>query len=55
MVPVPAYKSAQVSWVAGIRQDLVDTEDGAEQWATILHEALRDILADPDLYRVWEY
>ena len=37
------------------RQDLVDTEDGAEQWATILHEALRDILADPDLYRIWEY
>ena len=38
-----------------IRQDLVDTEEGAEVWATILHEALEDILADPDLYRVWQY
>lgn len=37
-----------------IRQDLVDTEEGAEQWATILDDALRDILADPDLYRIWE-
>lgn len=38
-----------------IRQDLVDTEAGAERWATILDDALRDILADPDLYRVWQY
>ena len=38
-----------------IRQDLVDTEDGAEHWATILDDALRDILADPDLYQVWQY
>ncbi len=37
-----------------IRQDLVDTETGAERWATILDDALRDILADPDLYRVWQ-
>lgn len=37
-----------------IRQDLVDTEDGAERWATILDDALRDVLADPDLYRVWQ-
>lgn len=37
-----------------IRQDLVDTEAGAERWATILDEGLRDILADPDLYRIWE-
>lgn len=36
------------------RQDLVDTEAGAEHWATILDEALRDILADPDLYRLWD-
>jgi predicted N-formylglutamate amidohydrolase len=36
------------------RQDLVDTEEGAERWATILHEALRDILADPALYRLWD-
>ncbi len=38
-----------------IRQDLVNTEDGAERWATILHEALRDILDDPGLYSVWQY
>ncbi len=37
-----------------IRQDLVDTEAGAERWATILDDALRDILADPDLYRIWQ-
>lgn len=38
-----------------IRQDLVDTEEGAECWATILHNALHDILADPKLYSVWKY
>ncbi|MGB5708136.1 MAG: N-formylglutamate amidohydrolase [Arenicellales bacterium] len=38
-----------------IRQDLVDSEDGAERWATILHEALRDILDNPELYSVWQY
>ncbi len=38
-----------------IRQDLVNTEDGAERWATILHEAMRDILEDPQLYSVWQY
>jgi len=37
-----------------IRQDLVDTEDGAERWAGILHEALAGILADAGLYRVWD-
>jgi len=36
------------------RQDLVDTEDGAERWAVILEESLRDILADPSLYTLWE-
>jgi predicted N-formylglutamate amidohydrolase len=36
------------------RQDLIDTEQGAEYWATILDESLRDILADPDLYRLWQ-
>ena len=36
------------------RQDLVNSEDGAERWATILDEALRDILADPGLYRLWD-
>ena len=38
-----------------IRQDLVNTEVGAERWATILDDALRDILADPELYQVWQY
>ena len=37
-----------------VRQDLVNTEDGAEKWATILSDALSDILADENLYRVWE-
>jgi predicted N-formylglutamate amidohydrolase len=37
-----------------IRQDLVNTEDGAERWAAILHVALEDILADAGLYRVWD-
>ncbi len=38
-----------------IRQDLVDTEAGAERWATILHEALTEVLADQKLYQVWQY
>ena len=37
-----------------IRQDLVNTEEGAERWACILDEALHDILADSDLYRIWQ-
>lgn len=37
-----------------IRQDLIDSEQGAERWASILHDALRDILAAPELYRIWE-
>jgi len=37
-----------------IRQDLVDTEAGAERWATILHDALREVLRDPELYQVWQ-
>lgn len=36
-----------------VRQDLVDTEEGAERWASILDDALRGILADSALYRVW--
>ena len=36
------------------RQDLIDTEEGAEYWATVLDESLHDILADPGLYRLWE-
>jgi len=35
-----------------IRQDLVDSEEGAELWATILSDALYDILADSSLYRL---
>ena len=37
-----------------IRQDLVNTEAGAERWATILDDALRDILVDRELYQVWQ-
>ncbi len=37
-----------------VRQDLVDTEEGAERWATVLDGALRAILADSALYTVWE-
>jgi len=37
-----------------IRQDLVNTEAGAERWANILADALNDILADPDLYQLWQ-
>ena len=37
-----------------IRQDLVNTEAGAERWANILADALYDILADPDLYQLWQ-
>lgn len=35
-----------------VRQDLVNTEDGAEKWAGILAEALRGVLADPDTFRI---
>ena len=37
-----------------VRQDLIDTELGAARWAGILHDALAEILDDPQLYRVWE-
>ena len=35
-----------------VRQDLVDSEEGAERWADILDQSLRDILANDQLYRV---
>jgi predicted N-formylglutamate amidohydrolase len=34
-----------------IRQDLIGTAETAREWADILIEALRPVLADPDLYR----
>ena len=37
-----------------IRQDLVNTEEGAERWSVILADAMQDILADPYLYRLWQ-
>lgn len=37
-----------------VRQDLIDSEAGAEQWAVVLAEALNEILADRDLYKVWD-
>lgn len=33
-----------------IRQDLIDTPDGAAEWSEILAGTLRDILADPAVY-----
>jgi predicted N-formylglutamate amidohydrolase len=35
-----------------IRQDLIDTREGAARWATILEAALRPILADSALRRI---
>lgn len=35
-----------------VRQDLIDSEAGAERWADILDQSLRDILANDQLYRV---
>jgi predicted N-formylglutamate amidohydrolase len=34
-----------------VRQDLVNSEEGVEKWAGVLAEALRDVLADPDVFR----
>jgi predicted N-formylglutamate amidohydrolase len=36
-----------------IRQDLIDTQHGAEHWAGLIAIALREILADPDLYQAF--
>ncbi len=36
-----------------IRQDLIDTEEGAGHWAGILGNALREILDDPHLFVPW--
>jgi predicted N-formylglutamate amidohydrolase len=38
-----------------IRQNLIDTPSGAEEWAGIVAEALRPILASPELYRAEMY
>lgn len=37
-----------------VRQDLVQDEAGARKWAAVLAEGLKDILADPGLYRPLE-
>lgn len=36
-----------------LRQDLVADETGAAAWAELLAAALRPILSQPDIYRVW--
>ncbi len=36
-----------------IRQDLIDTDAGAEKWVNILAEALLPILSDQELYSHW--
>ncbi|HEX7005503.1 MAG TPA: N-formylglutamate amidohydrolase [Alphaproteobacteria bacterium] len=38
-----------------IRQDLIDTRHGAEEWAYRIGDALSPILADPTLYRIERY
>jgi predicted N-formylglutamate amidohydrolase len=38
-----------------VRQDLISDADGVEHWALVLHDALRETLADPGLYSVWQY
>jgi predicted N-formylglutamate amidohydrolase len=38
-----------------IRQDLIDTPAGVEEWAGIVAAALRPILASPELYRAEVY
>ena len=35
-----------------IRQDLIDTHHGADEWARIVAGALRGILADDGLYHI---
>ena len=35
-----------------VRQDLIDTEDGARHWADVLRDAFTPILADELLYRL---
>ncbi len=37
-----------------VRQDLINSEGGAERWAMVLHGALLEILADQHLYRLRE-
>ncbi len=36
-----------------IRQDLIDTPEGARKWATIFGNGLAGVLADENLYRTW--
>ena len=37
-----------------VRQDLIDSDDGADRWAGILGNALNEILADSRLYGLWQ-
>ncbi len=38
-----------------VRQDLIDTHHGADAWAGLLAQVLRELLADPGLYKVEHY
>jgi len=38
-----------------VRQDLIDTQQGAALWAGLLAEALEAVLCDPTLYRIEHY
>jgi predicted N-formylglutamate amidohydrolase len=35
-----------------VRQDLVNTPDGARKWGNILAEAFQQVLADPEIYQI---
>lgn len=46
-IPTHAEKPGRPHVAVEIRQDLIDTHNGAEAWANRLAAALRDVLADP--------
>lgn len=35
-----------------VRQDLIDTHQGAEEWAGVIRSVLREIMADPAIYEI---
>ena len=54
-VPVHGEGRGLVHVELEIRQDLIDTRHGAAEWAGILGEALDEVLADPNLYRIQHF
>lgn len=51
-VPVHAQARGLPHIEVELRQDLIETADGATRWATLLHDALVDVFADPTLRRL---